>query len=96
MSGAEVGRTKFKTGQSLNTENGHIEFESSKMSGFTKMLLFVAAAVTVVGVIASVIMLGVLVGDKDSGSSGNNLGDTGAQVGTTTTVKPTSKNKECI
>ena len=80
-----LNKSEVANGQKSNIENGHIQFEDSKMSGLTKILLFVAGTVTVAGVLASVIMLGVLVKDLDSDKegSGNNVGNTGAQVGTT-------------
>ena len=75
--------TKFENGPSSSVENGDIQFRNNEMTTFTKLVLFVFGIITVVGVLASVIMLGVLVRDKDSDNVGNNIGDTGAQVGTT-------------
>ena len=72
-----------KSGSRQN--RGHIEFEESKMSGLTKVLLFIAGAVMVFGMISCVMMLGILVSDINSGNDAFNAGNTGAQVDTTTT-----------
>ena len=85
MSGVEVGHTKFRSGQNSGQNNGYIEFEKSKMSGLTKFLLFIAGAIMVVGMISCVVMLGILVRDKNSGNDAFNAGNTGAQVDATTT-----------
>ena len=64
------------------------------MTTFTKLILFVFGTITIAGVLASVVMLGVLVRDKDQNNvdnTGNNAGDSGAQVGETTTKSMMSK-----
>ena len=81
--------TKFENGPSTSLENGDIQFKSNEMTTFTKLILFVFGTLTVVGVLASVVMLGVLVRDKDKDNVdnvGNNAGNSGAQVGATTTT----------
>ena len=85
MSDVEVGHTRFRSGQNSGQKNGYIEIKESKMSVLAKLLFFIFGAIMLVGMISCVVMIGILVRDKKSGSDAFNAGNTGAQVGATTT-----------